>query len=58
MKYHDQKIIHRRSMRDFLLENGGVLIKTKKDLKNPKRDIYIFKYSSIKDIIGNYRRTK
>lgn len=56
MKYKNQKIIHRKSMRDFLIANGGKLIKTRVDLKNPKHDIYIFEYSTIKDIIGDYRR--
>lgn len=43
-------------MRDFLLDNGGVLLKTKKDLKNKNREIYIFAYDTIKDVIGKYKK--
>lgn len=56
MKYENEKIIHCRRMRDFLLDNGGVLLKTKKDLKNKNREIYIFAYDTIKDVIGKYKK--
>lgn len=55
MKYDNEKIIHSRSMRDFLLANGGVLKKTKADLKEPGREIYIFQADTIKDVIGQYK---
>lgn len=50
----NEKIIHTRSMRDFLLSRGGILKKTKTDLCNPSREIYIFNESSVADHIGDY----
>lgn len=54
--YENEKIIHNRSMRDYLVKHGGVLLKTKIDLCDRSREIYIFKKDSIADIIGNYKK--
>lgn len=53
-KFYDEKIIHSPNMRDWLIRNGGVLLKVKPDLVDPKKNIYIFLESSISDIIGKY----
>lgn len=44
-------------MRDFLVANGGILKKTKKDLRNEKKEIYIFKESSVSPIMGAYEHS-
>lgn len=54
-RFSNEKIIHHRSMRDFLLANGGILKKTRPDLKEPGREIYIFQADSVRDIIGQYK---
>jgi hypothetical protein len=42
-------------MRDFLVENGGELKKTKTDMKDPNREIYIFRASTINGLMGKYQ---
>lgn len=56
MKYDNEKIIHSRSMRDFLVAHGGVLLREKQDLKNKKFKIYIFKEDSINNIMRSYTK--
>lgn len=56
MKYKNEKIIFNRKMRDFLIENGGILLKTKSDLKDRKRDIYIFRADSVEGKMKYYKR--
>lgn len=51
-----EKIIHSRGMRDYLLKNGGILKKTKKDLKNQEREIYIFDKDSVVNLMDGYKR--
>jgi len=53
-RFYDEKIIHSPRMRDWLISQGGLLLKTKTDLVNPKKEIYIFLESSISEIIGKY----
>lgn len=53
---NSEKIIHSRGMRDYLLKNGGILKKTKKDLKNHDREIYIFDKDSVVDLMDGYKR--
>jgi len=43
-------------MCEYLLANGGKLLKTKRDLKDITRKIYIFEASSIEGIIGGYKK--
>lgn len=54
--YENEKIVHSPKMVEYLLEHGGKLLKTKRDLKDVTRKIYIFDAKSIDGIIGNYRR--
>jgi len=43
-------------MCEYLLEHGGKLLKTKRDLKDITRKIYIFDEKSISGIIGGYKK--
>jgi hypothetical protein len=56
--YKNEKIIHHKAMRDWLVQNGGVLLKTKPDLLDNKKDIYIFKEDSISELMGKYPAQK
>ena len=55
MKYENEKIVHGVGMKDYLIANGGVLKKVKKDLVNPAKNIYIFDAISISGKMEGYR---
>lgn len=56
MAFKGEKIVHSPRMCEYLLANGGKLLKTKRDLKDITRKIYIFDSKSIEGIIGGYRK--
>lgn len=56
MAYKGEKIVHSPRMCEYLLEHGGKLLKTKRDLKDMTRKIYIFDEKSISGIIGGYKK--
>lgn len=57
-KYDNEKIIHSRSLRDFLLSKGATLKKTKKDLKKPGFEIYIFQADSAQPFFAEYMESR
>lgn len=56
--FENEKIVHNRSMRDYLVKNGGVLLKTKKDLRDKSREIYIFRADSVNELMAKYVSAK
>lgn len=58
LKFDNEKIVHSRALRDFLISNGAILKKTKMDLKNPNFEIYIFQEDSIGNLLEEYMESR